>query len=119
VIVYRFNSPLVFSNSEAFKQGGEKILIQAANDGGLPKTLVVDCEEMFEVDTTGAAAVTSLLHYARRFNVDLALSRVHSDARQILEAEGLIKELGEDHVYDTVRLAVEAVSGEPVHAGGG
>jgi hypothetical protein len=47
------------------------------------------------------------------------LSRVHSDARQILEAEGLIKELGEDHVYDTVRLAVEAVSREPSHTGGG
>jgi sulfate permease, SulP family len=119
VIVYRFNSPLVFSNSEAFKGGGEKILIQAASDGGLPKTLVVDCEEMFEVDTTGAAAVTSLLHYARRFTVDVALARVHADARQILESEGLIKELGEAHVYDTVREAVEAVTGEPAHTGSG
>jgi len=119
VIVYRFNSPLVFSNSEAFKGGGEKILIEAASDGGLPKTLVVDCEEMFEVDTTGAAAVTSLLHYARRFNVDLALARVHADARQILKSEGLIKELGEDHIYDTVREAVKAVTGEPAHTGSG
>jgi sulfate permease, SulP family len=119
VIVYRFNSPLVFSNSEAFKGGGEKILIEAASDGGLPKTLVVDCEEMFEVDTTGAAAVTSLLNYARRFNVDVALSRVHSDARQILESEGLIKELGEDHVYATVREAVNAVTGQPSRTGSG
>jgi sulfate permease, SulP family len=122
VIVYRFDSPLVFSNSEAFKDGGEKILIHAAADGtatsavgkwpsgGLPHTLVIDCEEMFEVDTTGAAAVTSLLHYAQRFGVDLALARVHSDAREILKSAGVIDEVGEDHVYDTVRDAVDAVT---------
>jgi hypothetical protein len=58
-------------------------------------------------------------HVEARFHVDVALARVHSDARQILESEGLIKELGEDHVYDTVREAVLAVTGEPAHTGGG
>jgi hypothetical protein len=42
--------------------------------------------------------VTSPLHYAHRFNGDLALARVHSDARRIVESEGLIEELGKDHV---------------------
>jgi sulfate permease, SulP family len=116
VIVYRFNAPLVFSNSEAFKEGGEKILIEAANNGGLPKTLVVDCEEMFEVDTTGAAAVTSLLHYGQRFGVGLALARVHADAERILTSAGVIEELGDDHVYDTVRHAVDACSTAPTAA---
>jgi len=119
VIIYRFNSPLLFSNSEAFKDGGEQILIEAANNGGLPKTLVIDCEEMFEVDTTGAAAVTSLLDYAQRYGVDLALARVHSDAREILKDAGVIGELGEDHIYDTVRDAVDAVTKEPASTGGG
>jgi sulfate permease, SulP family len=126
VIVYRFNAPLLFSNAEAFKDGGEDLLISAASDataasiwptGGLPKTLVIDCEEMFEVDTTGAAAVTSLFHYAQRFGVDLALARVHSDARKILESGGVLEELGEDHLYDTLREAVDAVTNGRVPAG--
>ena len=58
-------------------------------------------------------------HVEARFHVEVALARVHSDARQILESEGLIKELGEDHVYDTVREAVKAVIGEPAHTRGG
>jgi SulP family sulfate permease len=118
VIVYRFNAPLVFSNSEAFKDGGEQILIEAANNGGLPKTLVVDCEEMFEIDTTGAAAVTSLLRYGQRFGVGLALARVHADAERILTSAGVIEELGEDHVYDTVRHAADALSTAPAAASG-
>ena len=133
VIVYRFNAPLLFSNAETFKDEGEEILIHAASNGtagstsptgewptgGLPKTLVVDCEEMFEVDTTGAAAVTSLFHYGQRFGVDLALARVHSDARKILESSGVIAELGEDHVYDTIRDAVNAVTAAPARTAGG
>jgi sulfate permease, SulP family len=118
-IVYRFNAPLLFSNAETFKEGGESILINPGSFGGLPKTLVVDCENMFEVDSTGAAAVIDLLHYAQRFGIDLALARVHRDARKILEAAGVIKEVGEDHLYDTVRSAVDAATKESATTGVG
>jgi sulfate permease, SulP family len=113
VIVYRFQAPLIFSNSESFKDTGEGILIEAGSNGGLPKTLVIDCEEMFNVDTTGAAAVTSLHRYAQRFGVELVLARVHEDAREILESAGVIDQLGEHHVFDTVRHAVDVVTGAP------
>ena len=113
VIVYRFHAPLIFSNSQSFKDAGEGLLIEAGSDGGLPKTLVIDCEEMFKVDTTGAAAVTSLHRYAQRFGVELALARVHDDAREVLESAGVIDQLGERHVFDTVRHAVDAVTGAP------
>jgi sulfate permease, SulP family len=114
VIVYRFEAPLIFANSESFKDTGENILIEASSNGGLPKTLVIDCEEMFHVDTTGAAAVTSLHGYAQRFGVDLVLARVHKDAREILESAGVIDQLGEHHVFATVRQAVDAVTVPPV-----
>jgi len=58
-------------------------------------------------------------HVEARFHVEVALARVHSDARQILESEGLIKEFGQDQIDDTIRLAVGAVSGEPARTGGG
>jgi len=109
----------LFSNFEAFTATGEDTPTDAANDGSPPNALMIDCKEMFHVHTTGAAVLTSLLGYARRFHVDVALARVDSDARRIVASEGLIKELARDHVHDTVRRAVEAVTEEPAHTGDG
>jgi sulfate permease, SulP family len=117
VIVYRLNAPLIFSNSETFKDGGESILIEAGSKDRLPKMMVIDCEEMFHVDTTGAAAVTSLFHYARRYGVEVSLARVHSDGRAVLESAGTIDELGEHRLFDTVRDAVDAATATPAHSG--
>jgi MFS superfamily sulfate permease-like transporter len=108
VIVYRFASPLVFSNAGAFKSTGEALLIEAGAKGTLPHTVVVDCEEITYVDDTGAAAVTGFFDYARRYGVDLSLARVHSGTHKLLQLAGVMAEIGEHRIYDTVRNAVDA-----------
>ncbi|MGB5379855.1 MAG: sodium-independent anion transporter, partial [Acidimicrobiia bacterium] len=109
IIVYRFSAPLIFSNATAFTDTGKSILIEAAKAGPLPHTLVIDFEEVFLVDDTGAAAVSSLFEYAQRYGVDLALARVHSGAHELLKLSGVAGEIGENRIYDTVRKAVDAV----------
>ena len=113
VIVFRFASPLVFSNSEAFTNTGESLLIAAAAKGGLPHALVVDFEEVFEVDTTGADAITSLFHYAKRYDVELVLARVHSTTRKLLDLTGVIDEVGEARIHHTIHDAVASVQTPP------
>jgi high affinity sulfate transporter 1 len=108
VIVYRFAAPLIFSNAEAFVHGGESLLIEAGAKGSLPGTLVVDCEEMFTVDATGASVLGDLGSYCGRYGVELKLARLHSGARRGLELAGVVDEIGEEAIYDTVRDAVEA-----------
>ena len=108
VIVYRFSAPLIFSNADAFKTTGETLLIEAAAKGPLPHTIVIDFEEVFEVDDTGAAAITGLFEYARRYGVDLSLARVHSGTHKILRLSGVMDEIGEHRIFDTVRNAVSA-----------
>lgn len=66
--------------------------------------------ELFLVDDTGAVAITSLFHYAQRYGVDLALARVHSGTRKLLDLSGATGEIGEHRIYDTVRNAVAAAS---------
>jgi len=110
VIVYRFSTPLIYSNSEAFKQTGEALLIEAGAKGQLPHTVVIDFEEISFVDYTGATAVTAYLEYAQRYGVDLALARVHSGAHKILQLSGVMDEIGEHRIYETVRHAVDAVT---------
>jgi MFS superfamily sulfate permease-like transporter len=110
VIVYRFSTPLIFSNAEAFKSTGEALLIKAAAEGALPHTLVVDFEEISFVDTTGAAALTDFLAYAQRYGVDLKLARVHSGAHHMLQVTGVMDEIGEHRIHHTVRKAVDAAT---------
>jgi high affinity sulfate transporter 1 len=112
VIVYRFSAPLIFSNANAFTQSGEGILIEAATRGPLPSTLVVDFEEVFLVDETGAAAVTGLYEYAGRYGVELSLARVHSGTHELLKLAGVVEEIGEHRIFDTVRDAVSAATGQ-------
>src|SRR5208283_2055179 len=113
VIVYRFNAPLMFSCADAFKSGGEQLLIEAGAAGPLPGTLVIDCEMMVYVDTTGAEALSGLLRFVHRYGVELSLARLHAEAREVLALAGTIDELGEDRVFHTVRDAVDAATGSP------
>jgi high affinity sulfate transporter 1 len=108
VIVYRFSAPLLFSNAGAFKDTGKTVLIEAAAKGDLPDTLVIDFEEVFLIDDTGAVAITDLIEYAHRYGVEVALARVHSGTHEILRRTGVMNEIGEHRIYDTVRNAVEA-----------
>ena len=106
VIVYRFAAPLIFSNAETFEKTGKELLIDAGAKGNLPHTLVIDCEEIAYLDTTGAAAIKSLLEYAQRFGIEMFLARVHPGAHKGLELTGFPKDIGEERMFPTIRSAV-------------
>jgi MFS superfamily sulfate permease-like transporter len=110
VIVYRFEAPLIFSNADAFTQSGKDLLIKAGSEGPMPTTMVIDCEAMAYVDTTGSAALTELLRFAQRAGTDLALARLHANARKLLELTGAMDEIGDHRIHDTVRHAVDAAT---------
>ncbi|HET6493803.1 MAG TPA: SulP family inorganic anion transporter [Thermoleophilia bacterium] len=110
VSVLRFASPIFFSNAGAFEEQGKEMLIAAAAAGALPHTLVIDCEEVFYIDTTGTQAVAALHEYAARYDVGIALARLHIHARKALQIAGVLEQIGEQNVYDTVRNAVQAVT---------
>ena len=107
VIVYRFTAPLIFSNAEAFKKTGKKLLIDAGAKNNLPHTMIIDCEEISYIDTTGSDAIKSLLEYAQRYEVELFLARVHSGTHKLLELTGVLDEIGEERIFHTVRAAVD------------
>ena len=81
-------------------------MIAAGADGTPPHTLVVDCEEIFYVDSTGAEALASLFEYAKRYGVGLKLAHVHSAMLHLLASTGVQEEIGEENLYSTVRAAV-------------
>ena len=112
MIVYHFAAPLIFANAEPFKKTGEALLIKAGADGKLPHTVVIDFEEVFFVDDTGASALTDFFDYAQRYGVELSLARVHSGCHKLLKMAGVIEKIGEERIYDTVRNAVDAAGSD-------
>ncbi len=60
------------------------------------------------MDDTGASALTNFFNYAQRYGVELSLARVHSGAHALLKMAGVIEEIGEERIYDTIRNAVAA-----------
>jgi MFS superfamily sulfate permease-like transporter len=76
--------------------------------GPLPRRLVIDFEEVFYTDSSGAESIRGLKRYASRYDVQILMARLHADARQTLAQDGMLAEIGEDHIYDSVQAAVAA-----------
>ena len=106
VIVYRFAAPIIFSNAEAFEKTVKKLLIDAGAKDDLPHTVVIDCEEIAYIDSTGAAAIKGLLAYAQRYELELFLARVHVGTHKLMELTGVLDDIGEERIFPTVRGAV-------------
>jgi len=106
VLIYSFQSPLVFTNYEDFTRD---LLARIDDANPRPKTVVIDCDAISETDTTGSGALHDLHDTLERAGIRLVLARVHADVLEYLKRDGVLKGLGADAVYPTVGEAVEAV----------
>jgi SulP family sulfate permease len=105
LIVYRFDAPLVFANAAYFTERLEALI---ANAGVGLKCVILDAEPISDFDSTAAEALETLDADLERAGVDLWIARANGPLRQLLTATGLMKRLGEEHIYPSVRAAVVA-----------
>ena len=103
VLVYRFDAPLMFANAAAFGSAARELADRADPPA---KLLVVDCEEMFETDFTGAEALGDLVLDIRARGMDIRLARVHSGVLSKLRDSGVIAQIGEENVFTQIADAV-------------
>ena len=61
-----------------------------------------------DFDSTAAEALENLDADLERQGVDLWIARANTSLRELLTTTGLMKRLGAEHVYPSVRGAVEA-----------
>jgi sulfate permease, SulP family len=108
VLVYGFRAPLLFTNYEDFTRN---LLAQVDKAHPRPKTVVIDCDAISETDTTGSGALHDLHGTLQRANIRLKLARVDHDLLEYLRRDGVLKDLGADAVFPTVREAVDAAEG--------
>jgi SulP family sulfate permease len=105
LIVYRFDAPLVFANAAFFT---ERLAALVANAGPELKCVILDAEPISDFDSTAAEALETLDVDLERLGADLWIARANGPLRELFTATGLMKRLGAEHIYPSVRAAVVA-----------
>jgi MFS superfamily sulfate permease-like transporter len=102
VVLYRFESALVFYNAPYFKK---RVLEVAASRPGI-KWFVVDGGPINIIDSTGAAMLEALAGDLRARGIRLGFANLRTEVRALLERSGVKAALGEGALFPTLKSAV-------------
>lgn len=104
-VIYRFDAPLIFANIELFS---DEVMKLALESDPKPKAVIIDCEMMYEVDTTAVNGLSDLYERLKEEGVEMILARVHTPVKLFLGQTGFLEKVGEDNVYLKILDAVNA-----------
>lgn len=100
----RLDGGLFFATAEALDERVRELTDQAPQ----PDALVLDLEGVDFVDSQGAAKLTEITDAARTNGVTLRLARLKPNVLKVLQADGLVLRIGDDHIHGNVNRAIEA-----------
>jgi SulP family sulfate permease len=104
LVVYRYDSPLFFANTQDFTRRA-----LAAVDGAPAPVywFLLNAEANVSVDLTAVDTLESLRQELERRGVVFAMARVKQDLRDELVRAGFASAVGEDRIYLTLPTAVQ------------
>lgn len=105
LVVFRYDAPLWFANANDFKTRALEA-VDAQTDR--VEWLLLNAEAIVEIDLTAADALGELHDELERRGVVLALARVKQDLREQMERIGLVTHIGQDRLFATLPVALEA-----------
>jgi SulP family sulfate permease len=105
VVVYRLDDRLFFANA-GYVKGRVREAIRAAPTETF--WFVFDAEAVNHIDSTGMEALLDLTRDLRGEKITLVVARLRTRMRSDFEVAGLVDEIGREHFYPSVRLAVAA-----------
>jgi len=104
LIVYRYDSPLFFANTEDFRR---RALASVAKAHEPVQWFVLNAEAIIDIDITAADALEDVRNDLAGRGIVFAMARVKWELRTDLERVGLMERIGEDHLFPTLPTAVE------------
>ena len=105
LLLFRFDAPLFFANAEVFRDALHKALDAERRD---VRTVVVAAEPITDVDSTAAEVLGEILAELDRRGIELAFAELKGPVKDTLRRYGLMEQIGEEHLYPTIGLAVRA-----------
>jgi len=103
VLVYRFESALLFFNADYFAGRIRQAVSEAQEQ---PLVLVLDAESMPMLDTTGADTLAALHSELWGNGIELRVARAKGRFRSMLEASGVADMIGREQIFPSTRAAV-------------
>ena len=105
LIIYRFDSSLLFFNADHFKDRVRAII---RNANTKPKWFLFDVESVPVLDITGADALEELRAELAGLGVVLAIARAKGLFRVMLDRSGVSEKIGRQHIFPTVHAGAQA-----------
>jgi MFS superfamily sulfate permease-like transporter len=109
LLIYRYDSPVFFANSENFIQQANELIAQ--RQPGL-RWMALNCEAIVDIDSTAAEALRRLIAEVEGQGVQFCLVRAKRELIEQLQAAGLADLIGMDRMYPTLPSLVEAFRDE-------
>jgi sulfate permease, SulP family len=105
IVVLRIDSGLFFATSQALD---DRIRALTEQDRGPLRGVVLDLEAVPFIDSQGAEQLAQIHEFVRAWRASLRLARVKPQVLAVLERDGVIDQIGPDHVHGNIHRAVEA-----------
>jgi SulP family sulfate permease len=107
LVVYRYDSPLFFANSDDFTTRALAAVDAAASTMPV-HWFLLNAEANTEVDLTAVDALDSLRMSLGQKGIQFAMARVKQDMRDSLAAADFVDKVGDDRIFPTLPTAVAA-----------
>jgi sulfate permease, SulP family len=100
VEIYEINGPFFFGAAERFKD-------TLARVAGKPKVLIIRMRDVPAIDSTGIRALRDVVQRSRKDGTLVLLADVHMQPLMALSRSEALAEIGEEHLYGDLDLALE------------
>jgi high affinity sulfate transporter 1 len=109
LLIYRFDSALIFSNAEFFEKEIHRH-INAQNDAMDIKVrrVLINAETMNDIDTTGTDQLIDLYEKLEKEGIELAFAKVKDPVRDRMRLSGAEQVIGVENFYSSVSAGVRA-----------
>jgi sulfate permease, SulP family len=114
LLVYRYDAPLCFANAGDFRR---RALAARWTLRRPPRWFLLNAEANVEIDSTAAEGLAALHGELARRGVVLALARFKHELHADLRTAGLLDVVGDDRVFMTLPIAVQAFHRSCGHSG--
>ena len=105
LVLFRWDAPLFFANSELFHQR----LMEAVASSPTPvKRIIVAAEPVTSIDITSADMLTELVQNLRQSNIELRCAELKDPVKDKLKRFELLERFGATNFYPTVGAAIDA-----------
>lgn len=108
VLIFRFDAPLFFANANTFQN---VLLDYKAQRTDPVHTIVLDMESINSIDSSSIQMLEQFIAELKLTDVDILLAEVKGPVRDKLFKSGLVKKLGDHHMFLTVHEAVHYATG--------